>query len=124
VGGKDHASRPRALCGTDDGSEVVRIGDLIENDQQRLPGGELVRVGVTERLDPGDHALVVAGASELVQRLLRHDLGLAIPAVPRRPLGGEELEHLPATAERLTHRPPAVNELGTHGSGYTTEPPG
>ena len=43
------------------------------------PSGELVRVGVPERLDPREHALVVARAGLGVQLALR----LALDADPR-----------------------------------------
>ena len=65
------APAPSALRA--DRSEVPRIGDAIEDREQRtLRRSELVRVGVAVRLDEREHALMVArlrAVGELALRL-------------------------------------------------------
>ena len=117
------AGRPGALGAAADRPEVVRIGDPVEHREQRpLGGGELVGVRVPEGLDPGDDALVVAGARKLGQlpllALLRLRLGQ--PGLgPGGPLGRPDLEHLPAPPKRLPDGPAAVDELARHGIGMS-----
>ena len=110
---QDHAGRPRPLGGAAHGTEVPRIRDLVETDEQWLAGRrELVRVRVPVRLDACDDALVVARPRELGQHPLGDDLRLPLPGLPCGPLGREQLEHLAPAAQRLAHRTPAVDELG------------
>src|SRR5207237_8211156 len=107
VGGHDDPGRSGALRAAADRPQVARVTDLVETGEERaLDGGELVRVGVTVRLAPGEHALVVAGAGGLGQVALELDLdaGLRRLADPRLaeprirfdgPLAAAELEELP-----------------------------
>jgi hypothetical protein len=56
----------RTLGAADDRAQVVRIGDLVEADEQgTLALREVVGVRVVERLAPGDDALMVASAGGL-----------------------------------------------------------
>ena len=49
-----------------DGAEVVRVGDLVEDDEH-AGGQEPLRVGVGVSLDLQRHALVLVRAEELVE---------------------------------------------------------
>ena len=64
--------RAEAGSGTHDGTEVARIGHLVETRKQRKLGGcELPPVRVLVRLAPREHALVVAGACCFAELALR-----------------------------------------------------
>ena len=119
MGGNDHAGRAGALRAAADRAEVARVGDLVEHREQRPLGrGELVGVGVAVGLDARDDALVVARAGELAQLALGCEAGACASGEPRlrrdRALGREQLEHLAPSAQRLAHRPAAVDEVGAH----------
>ena len=107
----------RALRAPTDGAEVLRIGDAVQADEQRLwPLGELVGVGVPVGLAEGDDALVFARARELRELALGSNLhaqGLQV-AQPRfraqGPLARVQLENRTRAAQRLVHRPTAVDD--------------
>ena len=114
--GDDDARRAGPLGAAADRAEVVRVGHLVEADDQRpLAGGELPGVGVAVGLAEGDDALVVARPRLGGQRRLRPDLhpeplDLAQPRLgAERALGDEELEDLrgaPLAATSRTGRRP------------------
>src|SRR5581483_3032121 len=117
----DDPGRPRSLRAPQHGAEVARVADLVETREERLRGGgELERVGVAERLAPRDDALVVARPGRLAEislelRLDARPLHIAQPALGlERVLARPQLEHLARPAQRLTHGPPAVDELAAH----------
>src|SRR5581483_4244295 len=114
----DDAGRPRPLGAPADGAEVARVGDAVEDGEEGPLGRrELVGVRVAEGLDAGERALVVAGAGELGELALGPQAGLRLgePRLRlRRALRREQLEHLPAAAQRLPDRPAAVDEVAAH----------
>ena len=63
----------RTFGGADDGAEVMRVGQLVaEDDERRLPffrgaGEDVVDGGIVVRGDDGDDALVRAGGGELIE---------------------------------------------------------
>ena len=115
----DDAGRARTLGAARDRPEVVRIGHLVEADEQwTLSRRELVGIGVAKWLAPGDDPLVVAGAGCLAQLPLGLDVRARSGVEPRSlscgALGDPDLEHLAWPAVELSRRVPAVDELARH----------
>ena len=109
----------RTFGGADDGAEVMRVGQLVaEDDERRLPffrgaGEDVVDGGIVVRGDDGDDALVRAGGGELVELapvgldddgpgLLRHG-GEARERAVGIALGEIDLVDGAAGRERLGH---------------------
>ena len=100
VGREHEARRSRTFRAAADGAEVVRIGDAVEADKQRLRAlRELVGVGVPVGLAEGDDTLVIACSRELCQLSLGSDphARRALVAEPglgaQSPLARMQLEH-------------------------------
>ena len=131
VRGHDDAARAGSLGAADHGAEVARVADLVEaGEERRRARGELERVGVAERLAPGDDALMVARAGRLGEvalelRLHARPLDVAQPGLAaHRALARPQLEHLARAAQRLAHGPAPVDELARHERGTSRKPAG
>jgi hypothetical protein len=116
---QDDAGRARAFRSPDDCAEVVRVGDLVEaNEERRVAAGELPGVGIPERRGPRDEPLVVARPRRLAQNPLRLDLRARTVREPRArargPLGRPDLEHVTRAPIELADGVPPVDELARH----------
>ena len=119
VRGHDDSRRARSLRAPDDRAQVVRVGDLVEADEQRtLLARQRVGVRVPERLAPGDDTLMVARAGSVAEQPLRLDLRSRAGVEPRNlrrgALGRPHLEQLARAAHELPNRSPAVDEVARH----------
>src|SRR5690606_27169574 len=75
--GEDDAVGAERDGAADDGAEVVRIGDLVERDEERAlgrAGEELLQREVGELGRERDHPLVAESLGELVELLTAHEL--------------------------------------------------
>ena len=72
--GRDHRVRAGAVGHAQAGAEVVRVGDAVEHQQQRVALDRVERVvermAHRHRLDARHHALVAVRAAQLVQALV------------------------------------------------------
>ena len=118
----DHARRSGARRAAHDGTEVARVGHLVETAEQRLlRRGELPSVRVGIRLAPGDDALVIRRRGGLGQLALALHVDARPLAEPverlRGALARPQLEHLAPAAQRLTDGVAPVDELSGHARG-------
>jgi hypothetical protein len=118
----DDAARAGPVGTADHGTEVPRVADLVEAGEKRgCAVCELECVGVTEWLAPRNDPLMVArtcSLGEIALELRVHPWSLDF-SQPRltshRPLAHPQLEDLSRSAQRLTHRAPAVDQIARHG---------
>ena len=121
----DDAAGAGPLGAAADGAEVVRVGDLVEADDERpLAPCDLVRVRIAIRLAERDDALVVHRPGGLVETPLGNHLEAEAGHVPKPrlrlegPLRDEELEELALPgADDLAHRAAPVDQLPGHALG-------
>src|SRR5690348_1905149 len=129
VRGDDDPRRASALGAPAHRTEVARVGDPVEADEEReVLRGELPAVRVPVRLRPRDDALMVARPGGLGEPTLELDLHLdGRLAQPRlrgdRALARPELEHLATAPQRLAHRAAAVDLIASHCRGTSSKPP-
>src|SRR5438067_8772724 len=127
IPGHHHAVRPERMRAADQRAQVLRVGDAVEDEQERRAGmarEDVLELGVLELRQLGADALVHAGAgavSEISLRDvldpdpgLRRGLGYAVSAL-RPPPFLAALQHHPddvpgVRLERLEHRIDAVDE--------------
>src|SRR5438309_1969622 len=115
----DYPRRPRSLRAPDDGAEIVRVGHLVEADEERrFRGREIPRVRITEGLAPGDDSLVLARLDGLAQLSLGLDLRTRTVLEPGKlgggTLGRPHLEHVPRPPVELADGVPPVDQLSVH----------
>ena len=124
----DDAVGARALGAATHGTEIVRVGHLVETDDEgALPRHELIRVRVAVRLAERDDTLMLSCSRGIVEpafpRNLQADaLHLAKPCFRgKRTLGRQQLEDLAlARAHDLAHGPAPVDQVLGDGHGLRT----
>ena len=109
---------PEALARARDGTEVARVGDAVERDDERVRAREqLLGVGIRVRVAERDHALVVGPLGERGDAIGDRDRHAHAGGLdPRHRRGrlarAHDLAHAPAAAQGLAHGLQPVDQVG------------